>query len=189
MDFVTFVQSKTSSFPHFQQAVTCLTLPLPSLLFLLVPTKRCHHPLSPKARLYPSHFFWWPGKSWSSINLCLQLTLHYCCSISCCMPATASCLLLTFAHTPAYHHRPFTRKVALTGITAIQLFVQTKETSVYSFLTSSCLLSCKWWLSTLRRKGRRSVTYTTTKALMEGSQGCVSPCHLPEVIVSGQTGE
>lgn len=30
---------------------------------LLVPTERCHHPLSPKACLHPGHFFRWPGKS------------------------------------------------------------------------------------------------------------------------------
>lgn len=41
-----------------------LTLSPPLPFFpLLVPTERCHHPLSPKACLHPGHFFRWPGKS------------------------------------------------------------------------------------------------------------------------------
>lgn len=39
---------------------------LVSLSFLLVPTKRCHYPLPPKARLHSCYFFWWPGKCWTS---------------------------------------------------------------------------------------------------------------------------
>lgn len=58
-----------------------------SLPFLPVSTKRCHHSLSPKARLHPSYFFWWSGKSWASsaaslVSLCPKSTRDFYCNIS-----------------------------------------------------------------------------------------------------------
>lgn len=47
---------------HYVFPGLTLSPPLPSFP-LLVPTERCHHPLSPKACLHPGHFFRWPGKS------------------------------------------------------------------------------------------------------------------------------
>lgn len=53
----------------FVHDTNLLALPLFCLPFLLVPTKRCHHSLSPKADIHSSHFLWWPGKSWASSSL------------------------------------------------------------------------------------------------------------------------
>lgn len=55
--------------------------------FFPVSTKRCHHSLPPKARLHPSHFFRWSGKSWASsaaslVSLCPKSTRDFYCNIS-----------------------------------------------------------------------------------------------------------
>lgn len=95
----------------FVHDTNLLALPLFCLPFLLVSTKRCHHPLSPKADIHSSHFLWWPGKSWASSRL---LVCAYSQNENFNAASATVCYCKTFyLFTLASHQNPFINEAVL----------------------------------------------------------------------------